>query len=152
VAALLDAFEELAGDTELVLAGAAAIQTSGRDRPGVRGEPEVPPARLAELLAGAVALVHPSLHEGFGLTLLEAMRAGTPVVAVHNPGVEEVCGDAALLVPPAELGAAMARVAADPALRERLAAAGRERAEVFSWARSAALHVQAYSRALASAR
>ena len=150
VRALLDAHAALDAPPELVLAGAAAAAAEGQD--GVRGEPAVDARRLAELLAGAVALVHPSLHEGFGLTLLEAMRAATPVVAVRNTAVEELCADAALLVSPGELGPAMARVADDRALGERLAAVGRRRAEAYSWARSAELHVQAYGLAAGTAR
>ena len=139
--ALLAAHAELAERPALVLAGAAAAAARG---PRVRGEQNPSKRRLAELHAGAVALVHPALHEGFGLTLLEAMKAGTPVVAVRNPAVAEVCGDAALLVEQRELAEAMTRVAADSALRSRLAEAGAERAKEFSWQRSAELHEQAY--------
>jgi glycosyltransferase involved in cell wall biosynthesis len=129
----------LAQDAPLpvVLAGAAARTRGGVDSPG--------PEEIADLLAGAAALVHPSLHEGFGLTLLEAMAAGTPVIAVRNPGTEEVCGHAALLVEPAELGEAMRRVAGDPALRARLRADGRERAACFSWRTCALHHERAYT-------
>ena len=139
--ALLDAFESLPEPAELVLAGAAAAGARG---PRVRPEPSPRPARLAELYAGAIALVHPALHEGFGLPLLEAMRAATPVVAVRNPAVEEVCAHAALLIEPGELAAAMARVADDRALQDRLAEAGPRRAADFSWQRSAELHERAY--------
>jgi hypothetical protein len=133
----------------LVLAGAAAARASGN---GVRGEPGPDAPRLAELHAAAAALVHPSLHEGFGLTLAEAMRAGTPVVAVRNPGTEEVCGDAALLVEPEGLAAALDRVHGDAGLRERLAAAGRDRAALLSWDACAALHERAYKLAAATHR
>ncbi len=119
---------------ELVLAGAA-------------GGP-VSPGDLAGLYASAAALVHPSLEEGFGLTLLEAMSTGTPVIAVRTPVAEEVCGDAALLVDPDGLEEAIARVAGDPDLRERLGAAGRERTREFSWDESARLHEGAYTLAL----
>jgi alpha-1,3-rhamnosyl/mannosyltransferase len=120
----------------LVLAGAA-----GGTDPG--------PGELARLLAEAVALVHPSELEGFGLTLLEAMAAGVPVAAVRNPAVAEVSGDAALLVDGQEgLADALARLHEDGALRARLAAAGPERAARFSWAEAARLHRQAYTLAL----
>jgi glycosyltransferase involved in cell wall biosynthesis len=122
---------------ELVLAGGAARRVGGEVSPSA--------ARLAELHSAAAALVHPSLEEGFGLTLLEAMAAGTPVIAVRTTAAEEVCGDAALLVEPKGLADALARIAAEPELRERLAATGRERAKEFSWDESARLHVSAYT-------
>jgi len=100
---------------------------------------------LAALLANAAALVHPSLHEGFGLTLAEAMGAETPVVAVTTPAVVELCGDAALLVPPEGLAAALAEVARDAELRGRLSARGRQRALTLSWDASARAHERAYT-------
>jgi glycosyltransferase involved in cell wall biosynthesis len=131
----------------LVLAGRAADRAAGTGDT-VQGEPEPSPERLAQLMGGAAALVHPSRHEGFGLSLVEAMAAGVPVVAVRTPAVEEVCGDAALLEEETGLAAAMARVGSDRGLGERLAAAGRERAARFSWANSARLHEEAYTLAL----
>jgi glycosyltransferase involved in cell wall biosynthesis len=94
-------------------------------------------------------LVHPAPLEGFGLTLLEAMAAGTPVVAVRSASSEEVCGDAALLMEPGELRDALIRVTGDAELRERLAQAGRGRAAEFSWERSAERHLEAYRLAVA---
>jgi len=128
----------------LVLAGPAPRSVPE----GVRVEPAPARERLAELYAGAVALVHPSLHEGFGLTLAEAMAAGVPLVAARSPGVTETAGAAALYFDPrdtADLVAALARVTGDPALRERLRGDGRERAAELSWERSARLHVDAYT-------
>ena len=145
VASLLEAHSALGGEPELVLAGEAARRAGA---PGTTAETGVSPQRVAELLAGALALVHPALLEGFGLTLLEAMAAGTPVVAMRNPSSKEVCGDAALLFEPGGLTGALRRVAEDAALRRRLSAAGRKRAARFSWQRSAELHVVAYRLAL----
>lgn len=137
------------GPLELVLAGSAPAP----DAPGLRSEPSPDAGRLAELYAGAVALVHPARYEGFGMTVLEAMAMGVPVVAARSPAVEEVCGEAALLVwpgNPVQLAAAMVQVGSEPGLRVRLSARGRERAAAFSWSRSAERHVAAYSLALQS--
>jgi glycosyltransferase involved in cell wall biosynthesis len=130
---------------DLVLAGAAAHRAGGE---GISGEPEPDLRRLAELHAQAAALVHPSLDEGFGLTLAEAMAAGTPVVAVRNRGVEDVFGDAALLVDPAGVAAALGRIAREEDLRGRLAAAGAEAVAGLSWEASARAHEAAYTLAL----
>jgi glycosyltransferase involved in cell wall biosynthesis len=130
---------------DLVLAGAAAARAEGG---GVRGVESPSPERLAELYAASVALVHPSLHEGFGLTLVEAMRAGTPVLAVRNPGTEEVCREAALLVRPEALDDALRRMHADGALRERLIERGSDRVRAYSWDACAAGHEGAYTLAL----
>jgi glycosyltransferase involved in cell wall biosynthesis len=130
----------------LVLAGAASAQGAG-----IRVERDPPRERLAELYAGAVALIHPSLYEGFGLTALEAMSAGTPVLAADVAGTREVCGEAARYAnpdDPAAFAAAMAEIAEDPATRDRLAERGRRRAVQFSWSRCARAHVDAYSLAL----
>ena len=137
VADLVGAWHAYGGDLGLVLAGASARRAGGE----IRGEPE---PDLAHLFASAAALVHPSRDEGFGLTLLEAMAAGVPVIAVRTAAAEEVCGDAALLVDPGGLAEAMRRVEDDGELRDRLTDAGRARAARFSWARSAELHEQAY--------
>lgn len=130
----------------LVLAG-----TARADAPAVLVEDRPEPERLARLYAEAAALVHPSLHEGFGLTPLEAMTAGTPVVAARSPGVVEVCGDAVLYADPRDprqLAEQLARVAADATLRRDLTERGRRRAAEFSWARCAREHVRAYTLAV----
>jgi glycosyltransferase involved in cell wall biosynthesis len=130
---------------ELVLAGEAAWRAG---EPGVRGVAAPGADQLADLMLGALALVHPSPHEGFGLTLLEAMGAGVPVLAVRTRSAEEICGGAALLVERAELAHALATLQSDRGLRERLAAQGLERAAAFSWETSARRHEEAYRLAL----
>ena len=89
-----------------------------------------PDADLPALYGGALAFVFPSLWEGFGLPVLEAMASGAPVVASNRGALPEVTGGAALLVDPAPapLADALERLLADPALRERLRAAGLARA------------------------
>ena len=115
------------------------------------GGEAVDPVGLSQLYAHALALVHPSVHEGFGLTPLEAMSAGVPVVAVRNRAVEEVCGDAALYVDgtdPAPLEEQVRRLHADPGLRAEMAQRGRARAALYSWDACAEAHLEAYRRAV----
>ena len=95
---------------------------------------------LPGLYAGAAAFAMPSLYEGFGLPCLEAMACGTPVVAADRSSLPETCGDAALLVDPDDAEAfaqALLTAALDADTRERLVAAGLQRARRFSWDRTA---------------
>ena len=99
-------------------------------------------AALAALYRHALAVVCPSLHEGFGLPVVESMAAGTPVVASDIPVFREVAGDAAVLLPVDDAGAwrrTLIELSADTAMRERLGALGRERAGTFDWSTAAAL-------------
>jgi glycosyltransferase involved in cell wall biosynthesis len=133
---------------ELVLAG--SVSAAG---PGISVEHRPTAERLAELYARAAALVHPSLYEGFGLTLLEAIGAGVPVITAQVAGAVEVCGDAASYAKPQDpssFAEAMAAIASRPRLRGQLAERGRERAKRFSWDASARAHLEAYSLARSS--
>ncbi len=104
----------------------------------------VPDADLAVLLDRATALVVPSLAEGFGLPLLEAMALGTPVVTSTAPALVEVGGGAALATDLADLPAALRRVVEDTDLRARLAREGPARAAAYTWDGAAAALWQAY--------
>ena len=102
---------------------------------------------LAALYAGAECLLHAALLEGFGLTALEALAAGTPVVGYAGGAVAEVVGDAGLLVPSGEEGAlasALGRFLDDDALRSGLRARARPRARIFSWDRAASETLAVY--------
>jgi glycosyltransferase involved in cell wall biosynthesis len=109
---------------------------------------------LAALYAAATAFVFPSLYEGFGLPPLEAMAAGTPVIAARASCLPEVLGDAARFVPPEDEGAladALVAVLGDPDLRDDLRRRGLARAAEFSWERTAAETLAVYREAVAQA-
>jgi len=99
---------------------------------------EVPDAELAALYRGARCLVYPSLYEGFGLPVLEAMACGTPVVTSRGSGTEEVAGGAAVLVDPEDVASIADGIRAAEERRAELVRLGLERAMGFTWERSAA--------------
>ena len=93
-------------------------------------------ADKASLLGGAIALVFPSLYEGFGFPAVEAMIAGTPVIASNTSSLAEIVDDSGLLVNPlnvAEIAAAMSRCSDDEQLRRDLVRRGHQRAKCFTW-------------------
>lgn len=107
---------------------------------GVRWLGHVAPNELNVLYRNAVAYINPSLYEGFGIPLLEAMRQECPVLASDIPVFHEVCEDAACYfnpMKPEEIQAAMRSVMQDEALRQRLITAGQDRCRLFSWEASA---------------
>ena len=120
---------------------AGTLRASGAD---VRGW--VDQGELVRLYRGAACLVQASHYEGFGLPAIEAMACGTPVVAVPEPALREVAGDAALYADEAGLGDAIRAAVAG---RERLVAAGLERVRLFTWRAAAERTVEVYREALA---
>lgn len=145
---LLDAFARLrargAYDGSLVVVGKIgwkAEQLAKRLRaPGVVHLDYLPAGELAAVYAKAELFVFPSIYEGFGFPLLEAMAHGIPSIAARSSSLPEVGGDAALYFDPndsAELEAALERVLGDAALRDDLATRGRERAARFRWSDAA---------------
>jgi glycosyltransferase involved in cell wall biosynthesis len=115
---------------------AAALALARRLAPRVELVECLPRAQLAAMVAGAELLVQPSLYEGFGLPPLEAMAAGTPVLAARAGALPEVCGDAALYCDPgsaADIGRGIREALGDDQLRARLRARGRERVRAFTW-------------------
>jgi glycosyltransferase involved in cell wall biosynthesis len=114
---------------------------------------KVPAADLPLLLAGAGIFVYPSLYEGFGLPVLEALACGVPVVASHTTSIPEVLGDAGLYCDPrdpASITRALADVLATPELAAWLRAAGPKRATRFSWQRAARETLAVYEHLYAS--
>jgi glycosyltransferase involved in cell wall biosynthesis len=111
----------------------------------------VPAGELPWWYRGAALFVYPSLFEGFGLPVIEAMACGTPAITSTASSLPEVAGDAALLVDPddtAGLAAAIGQVLEDPATAARLAAAGPVQAAQFSWPRTAQETVALYQSVL----
>jgi glycosyltransferase involved in cell wall biosynthesis len=114
-------------------------------RRGARLEGYVATERLAELYRNAACLVQSSLYEGFGLPVVEAMASGTPVVAVPDPALREIAGDAAVFVEQAELADGIRRALEE---RARLVVAGLERARSFTWRAAAERTLAVYRETL----
>jgi glycosyltransferase involved in cell wall biosynthesis len=148
---LVKAFGRIAGrhpGLALVIAGPDGWATHELSRAvGASSSPErvvrlgwVSTAQRDSLLRGATVFAYPSLYEGFGLPPLEAMAAGTAVIASDIAALREVLGDAALLVPAGDgeaLTGALDHLIGDDAAREALVSKGRQRAALFTWERCA---------------
>jgi glycosyltransferase involved in cell wall biosynthesis len=155
-AGLLRAWEvaKAAGaNVDLVLAGGSSRQAP-RNMGAARqlGYLELP--ALVDLYSAAACLVFPTRYEGFGLTLLEAMGCGCPVVTYRNSSLPEVAGDAVVLVPDGDavaLGRGAAEVALDPGVAARLRQSGLARAARFTWRATAKATIAAYERVLGAA-
>src|SRR5579864_388144 len=141
---LLDAWQafRLHNDFDLVIAGSSgwrSEKTMARlaSRPlGVRYLGYVPEDELPGLTAGATAFVYPSLYEGFGFPVAQAMAAGVPVITSNTSCLPEVAGDGALLVDPrspAGIQVALEKLLTAPSLRDQLRTAGMERAQRYRW-------------------
>ncbi|HET7090854.1 MAG TPA: glycosyltransferase family 1 protein [Anaerolineae bacterium] len=157
---LVDAYAQLvAGSAELdfdcVIAGAWDNRyPESRERAahlglgdGVRFLGSIPDADLPALYAAADLFVMPSLYEGFGLPVLEAMACGTPIACSDTSSLPEVAGDAGLFFNPYDIdqmASTMLRAMTDPALRAELRVRGLERARLFSWERVARQTVDVY--------
>jgi glycosyltransferase involved in cell wall biosynthesis len=110
----------------------------------------VPDEHLSEIYSGASAFVFPSLYEGFGLPVLEAMQCGTPVISANCTSLPEVVGNSGILVDPEDKDAlcdAMSTLLDDQAARESFRLSGLDRARSFSWERCAADHTALYNKA-----
>jgi glycosyltransferase involved in cell wall biosynthesis len=108
---------------------------------------------LPAIYSAADVLAFPSLYEGFGLPILEAMACGTPVVASHASCLPEVAEGAAVMIEPTDadgLSAALELVLLDSALRARLIEQGRRRAATYTWQRAAKLLLQVYEKVAAA--
>ena len=148
---LIEAFEALPQDWRLILAGApsgyGAAAILARVHPRIEVTGYLPAPQLEQLYARASIFAFPSLDEGFGIPVLEAMAHGVPVITSNSSALPEVAGDAALLVDPlstAEITTALERLAADTDLRQQLAGRGLERAKMFSWERTVAATYSIY--------
>jgi glycosyltransferase involved in cell wall biosynthesis len=120
---------------------------------GVRRLGRLPLAELRELVQAATAFVYPSLYEGFGLPVAEAMACGVPVVIAAASSLPEVAGDAGLAVHPddhEELAAVLHRLATEPLLAAELGRRGVERARLFSWDEAARRLAGVFRAALAA--
>jgi glycosyltransferase involved in cell wall biosynthesis len=160
---LVAAFDAVAAtdpDLRLVVAGGRGWDTDAYDA-AVAASPHrgrivelgrVDDHQRAALVRGALAMAYVSLYEGFGIPPLEAMGVGTPVLAADVGAIRETCGDAARYADPTDvddLAAGLAEITSDEALRTRLAAAGRQRADQFSWDATTDGLVQLYADAIA---
>jgi glycosyltransferase involved in cell wall biosynthesis len=134
---------------ELRLVGAPGWGDAGAAGKHVTWLGRVDDEELAAAYRGARSLVFPSLYEGFGIPALEAMACGTPVVTSAGSAMEEVVGEAAVLVDPLDVASIVAGIEAADRQRDELVPLGLERAERYTWERAVDAAVASYRRAVA---
>ncbi len=135
-------------DVALVLAGRRGWLPLQIEAEGVIETGFIADADVAALYSGSLALVFPSLYEGFGFPVIEAMRCGVPVLTSNTSSLPELAGDAALLVDPldvAQIAEGIARIVADAGLRETLIAKGYTQAARFTWNAAAAQTLEIFN-------
>ncbi|MFB3882098.1 MAG: glycosyltransferase family 4 protein [Armatimonadota bacterium] len=155
VARLIDAYAAVSKQMEappLVIAGGRdPRRETGKGVPDVIFTGQLCEGVMPALYRAATVVVYPSLYEGFGLPILEAMASGVPVVTSDRSSMKEVAGEAALLVDPEDVDdivRALTRVLSDDVLRNELVQKGVERSREFTWERTARGTVEAYHKAL----
>jgi glycosyltransferase involved in cell wall biosynthesis len=160
VGALIEAFSAMPADWRLVLAGAPSGYGAEEILQGLEASPArsrivvsgyVPKDELARLYRRASIFAFPSLAEGFGMPVLDAMAYGVPVLTSNSSALREVAGDAAVLVDPHftdDIAQGLQRLAKDDSLRSDLIRRGLARAEAFSWKRSCEATYAVYCDAL----
>ena len=143
-------------DLYLVVAGTTgwkskSIEKQLRSRSWIKRIGYVEPTDLPALYRSSLCLIWPSMYEGFGLPVLEAMTCGTPVITSNNSSLPEVTGNAASLVNPHDPGditTALQQLLASELLQSRLKTAGIERSKVFDWSKTAVQTHQIFNQAL----
>jgi glycosyltransferase involved in cell wall biosynthesis len=148
LATLADAYA-LLGETELALVvagGAGWGEQPALEREGVVRLGYAPTSELAALYRGASVVAYPSLFEGFGMPVVEAMACGAPVVASSHPSLDEACGDAAVRVDPRDAVAIASGIREAIDRRDELVPRGLAHAAQFTWLANGEAHLRAWSR------
>lgn len=154
----VQAFSQVASDfprVELWMVGVEDVghYAAATSTPGIKVLPFLPRSDAVDLLCGATALIYPSLYEGFGLPVVEAMAAGVPVLASRSSSLPEVVGEAGILFEPVTgvgLTEGLRLVLGDPKVRQEMRVKGLQRAAEFTWKRAGNAHLAVYRAVLES--
>jgi glycosyltransferase involved in cell wall biosynthesis len=145
LARLVEAYRRLGGELALAVAGTAGWGAQAAlDVDGVVRLGYTQPQDLPRVYRGASVVVYPSLFEGFGMPIVEAMACGVPVVASSHPSMDEACGDAAVRADPKNPDAIAAAIRSALDRRDELVPKGLEHARSFTWLANGLAHLAAW--------